>query len=244
MAGCAMRAAGHTGCKMGDDRTASPLDAIQPCLDYLDKEMTIQGVLSGFSMAAAAAVFAAVMAAKDASAFVLSLQSKGAPYLEAGCAALVVAGALFYKERSDLAWLYSGFGLANADDSLCAERPKDSWTVLECLDMFDSWHLWLWYRMGTACLGAAAVEFVLALVSTWTRTLAARTTAAWGELDKILACAVLASLIVIYLRLRARLKRRDAESVPRKKKEAVSRKRSKANADTAQEGTAAPEGAR
>lgn len=202
---------------------ASSLDAIQPCLDYLDKEMTIQGVLSGFSMAAAAAVFEAVLAAKDTSPFVLSLQSKGSSYLEAGCAALVTAAALFYKERSDLAWLYSGFGLANADNSLCAERPKDSWSILECLDMFDSWHLWLWYRMGTYCLGAAAVEFVLALISTWTASLAARTAAAWGELDKILACAILASLIVIWLRLRYRLKRRDAECVPRKKKEAVAR---------------------
>lgn len=57
---------------------ASSLDAIQPCLDYLDKEMTIQGVLSGFSVAAAAAVFEAVLAAgKDASPLVLRLQSEG-----------------------------------------------------------------------------------------------------------------------------------------------------------------------
>lgn len=207
---------------MGDYRMASTLDAIQPCLDYLDKEMTIQGVLSGFSMAAAAAVFDVVLAAgKDASPLVERLQAEGSSYVIAGCAALVAAAALFYRERSDLAWLYSGFGLANADDALNTEHAKDSWAILECLDMFDSWHLWLWYRMGIITLGAAAVEFALAFIRTQAPVFSTRAPTAGGELDTIVACAVLASLLGIGWAVHVRLKKRDARCVPRKIKVAA-----------------------
>jgi hypothetical protein len=41
----------------------------------------------------------------------------------------------------------------------------DSWSVVECLNCLDSWHLWLWYKVGVTCLAVAALEFLLAFGS-------------------------------------------------------------------------------
>jgi hypothetical protein len=146
---------------------ATVLDGTKPCLDYLDKEMTIQGVLSAFSFAAAAALFSGILApANRTSELVHTVQCSGTPYLLAGCVFLVVSGAVFYGERATLSSLYQVMALATAYESLDQKHPSDSPSVLGCLNDLDSWYLWFWLKVGLACLAAAALECVLAFVST------------------------------------------------------------------------------
>jgi len=203
---------------------ASVLDGIKPCLDYLDKEMTIQGVLSGFCMAAAAAVFSTVRAAENSnSQFVHLLQCNGLPYLLVGCAILIIAGAAFYKERSDLAWLYSAMALAAADQELGFKSPGTSWPMLDCLNTLDSWYLWLWYKVGCVGLCTAALEFVFAVASTNAHFYL------FNIYRNVLAWPPLALPLLWYVLSHFRLSRKDKdqEGEGRKKKKPPSRSKLK-----------------
>ncbi len=92
-----------------DPNTVAEL--VKPYTDYLDKEMTIQGVLSAFSVAAAALLGEKILGAKDATAL-KDLQTMSYPYVIATIVALILAGFLFYAQRSWLALLLGQISLA------------------------------------------------------------------------------------------------------------------------------------
>ena len=70
-----------------------------PYLDYLDKEMTIQGILSAFCVAVGAAAFDRILGVKkaDASGLVANLQYFSAPFVLAAIIA-GLAGALYVPQ--------------------------------------------------------------------------------------------------------------------------------------------------
>ena len=143
----------------------SPINATKPYLDYLEKEMLIQGILSAFCVVAAAGVFdRAINTGAGPSAFLRNLQANGTAYLIAGSVALLGAAVMFYLQRSDLAEFYGQITLSTLRLFRDMTIPEDSYNLPECVSRADSWTLWNRYKMGLAFLVLAGAEFGLALV--------------------------------------------------------------------------------
>lgn len=145
-----------------DPKTVAEM--VKPYTDYLDKEMTIQGVLSAFSVAAAGLLGEKILGAKETTTL-HNLQTMSYPYVVATIIALVVAGFLFYAQRSWLALLLGQISLAVtrlADDR---DKTDEEYSAFEWIDDADSWDTWNRYIQGLACLGVASVEFLLALIA-------------------------------------------------------------------------------
>ena len=89
--------------------TPSIADAAKPYLDYLDKEMTIEGILSAFCVAVGAAAFDRVLGAKSdtASSLVKALQDFSYPYVLAAIIGLMslhcsfIYNGLFWRGSMD-----------------------------------------------------------------------------------------------------------------------------------------------
>jgi hypothetical protein len=131
----------------------------EPYLDYLDKEMTIMGILSAFSVVAPAGILVTVIG-KD-SQVGASLWSSTHPFVIAGSALCVLAASLFYKERSDLAWFYGQI-------SLVVARGGDETTLAGQLEELfreaDAWSTWSPYVCGFVNLLAGFTEYFLAII--------------------------------------------------------------------------------
>jgi hypothetical protein len=130
----------------------------KPYLDYLDKEMTIMGILSAFSIAAPAAVLGTLLS-KD-SGVSAQIWAGQQAFIAAGSALCAVAAFLFYKQRSLLAWYYGQLSLTEALGGQVIAVYEE---VKEYLLMADSWQTWLSYCLGFTLLGAGFIEYLLAI---------------------------------------------------------------------------------
>jgi hypothetical protein len=141
-------------------------DAAKPYLDYLDKEMTIEGILSAFCVAVGAVVFDRVLGAQaeTASNLVKALQEFSYPYVLAAIIGLLTAALFFYLQRSTLAWLYGQLSLAVTREMAHGTAQTDSSSFIEGLDTGDSWSLWNRYKFGWSFLAVTAAEALLALL--------------------------------------------------------------------------------
>ena len=146
--------------------TSSIADAAKPYLDYIDKEMTIQGILSAFCVAAGAAAFDRVLGANSSagSGLIKHLQSVSCLYVLAAITGLITAAVAFYQQRSDLAWLHGLISLAVTREMHGLPTPSDSYSFTEGIDIGDSWSLWVPYKVGVSCLVVSALEVLLALI--------------------------------------------------------------------------------
>jgi hypothetical protein len=140
----------------------SVAEVAKPYLDYLDKEMTIEGILSAFCVAVGGVAFDRVLAVKadGASPFVGQLQEFSYPFVLAAIAGLVTAALFFYLQRSALAWHYGEISFAVATE-LAGEAGEAS--LLESLDDAHSWSAWNRYKFGWSFLAVTAAEILLAL---------------------------------------------------------------------------------
>jgi hypothetical protein len=136
-----------------------------PYLDYLDKEMTIQGILSAFCVAVGAAAFDRILGVKkaDASGLVANLQYFSAPFVLAAIIALITAALFFYLQRSKLAWLHGQISLAVARDMQGIPTPSDANSLEAGLSIGNSWALWNCYKFGMSFLVVTAAEAACAL---------------------------------------------------------------------------------
>ncbi|HLJ87088.1 MAG TPA: hypothetical protein VKZ53_09705 [Candidatus Angelobacter sp.] len=140
-------------------------ETTKPYLDYLDKEMTIQGILSAFCVAAGAAAFDRILGAgSGASDLVEHLRCASSSYVLAAIASLMGAALFFYLQRSDLAWLHGIISFATTCEMRDLRTPRDSYSITEGLDFGNSWSLWYRYKVGLSCLAISVVEALLALV--------------------------------------------------------------------------------
>jgi hypothetical protein len=139
---------------MGD----SPGD-LKQYLEYLDKEMTILGILSTFCVAAASLVVDRVGSAEKDS-FFKNLSLRHAPSVFIGSGLLVGAGLCFYLQRSRLAHFYGGIAMSIA----CPGNHK--WETNSWLKEVYSWNTWLRYRTGFTLLMLAAVVYAHAIYRT------------------------------------------------------------------------------
>ena len=109
-------------------------------LEYLDKEMTIKGIMSVFCVSVAGLVAKTILGInpQNATTKILSdvLWTNGSDYILAGAACLLAAALCFYLQRSLLAWYYG---------QLCLSDSKGK-NPTELLDNADSWATWIRYR--------------------------------------------------------------------------------------------------
>jgi hypothetical protein len=127
-------------------------------LDYLDKEMTIMGILSAFSVAAPAGVLVTVMG-KDGQ--VAALWNSASLFVIAGSVFCVLAASLFYKERSNLAWFYGQISLVQARGG---DETKLATQLADWFRDADAWSTWLPYFCGFILLLTGFTEYLLAII--------------------------------------------------------------------------------
>jgi hypothetical protein len=141
---------------------------VQSYLDYLDKEMTIMGVLSAFSISVATVAIGAVIhvAPKPFSA----ISTLGLPYVIAGSVFSGLAACAFYFQRSLLAWYYGQIALSRFRGTTSAQSIADNVTWA------DGWDTWFWYGAAFVALALSCLTYVSAILVTfgpkWTPFLA------------------------------------------------------------------------
>lgn len=137
--------------------TMSPMSNTPDCkhyLEYLDKEMTIMGILSAVPLAAAGGALSLVLG-KDGSG--PEIWKRGHWAIVIGSTLCVAAAGLFYKQRSLLAWFYGQLCLAPL-------RGEDL-LIMDLLDGVDAWSSWIYYSWGFDLLVAGFVEYAGASVA-------------------------------------------------------------------------------
>jgi hypothetical protein len=131
-------------------------------LGYLDKEMSIMGVLSTFCLAVPSLFFERVISADPNSIahdFLVKLWASGSSYLVIASCLMFFGAAFFYKQRSQLAWYYGQIALKMALPDYTA-RELEQW-----LKDADSWETWIPYQRAYYSTVFAVVGFVLAFSS-------------------------------------------------------------------------------
>jgi hypothetical protein len=142
-------------------------DSAKTYLDYLDKEMTIQGILSAFCVGFGAAAFDRVLLAKapaeTTAKLITNLRTNPGPFVLAAIIAIMVAALFFYLQRSELAWLHGQVSLAVTRKMENISTPPDGYTFEEGLEIGDSWSLWNRYLFGLSFLSVAAADALIAV---------------------------------------------------------------------------------
>jgi hypothetical protein len=126
-----------------------------PYLDYLDKEMTIMGVLSAFSVTVAGLSVTQTAGAEETSRM-RPIWESNPELILVGAAASLVSGLLFYRQRSLLAWYYGQLVLS--------EIREDEGQPLKMLSEADGWTTWIQYRVAFAVLYFAVACIIVASV--------------------------------------------------------------------------------
>ena len=132
-------------------------DDVKPYLDYLDKEMTIMGILSAFCVGAAALVTREVLKVSGEGQLFAARQ-EDFYYIITGSGLMVVAAAAFYWQRAQLAWHYGQVSLWATDADVSGRGLSD--IVRES----DTWAVWIPYQAGLWLTAAGLVAYFGALL--------------------------------------------------------------------------------
>ena len=118
-----------------------------PYLDYLDKEMTIMGVLSAFCAAILALVFKTGL--EGTNALAQRLWQEAPRQITVALSGLIAATLLFYLQRSLLAWYYGQIAIAQVkgEEGLAEKLINEA----------DGWDTWLRYQTAFIALTLAAL---------------------------------------------------------------------------------------
>jgi|SRR6266850_4716770 len=131
----------------------------KPYLDYLDKEMTIMGILSAVSIAAPAAILNSFMSEHPGS-LNTDLWKEERFFIVFGSILCVAAAMLFYKERSRLAWFHGQISLTGVLEDAISSPAE----LRELLREADSWETWIPYSWGFTTLISAAMFYMFAIL--------------------------------------------------------------------------------
>jgi hypothetical protein len=131
-------------------------------LDYLDKEMTIMGILSTFCIASLlVSVNSFILPGKDCKTNPYWDQSPW--FCSLGLVGFLGAGLSFYKQRSQLAYYFGQISL-----NMVRKKMKE---VKDLLDMSDSWSAWNSYKSGFGFLSISFCQFAFVLINSRIRTI-------------------------------------------------------------------------
>lgn len=139
--------------------TAAVPDGIKPYLEYLDKEMTIMGVISAFCVGASALVIERAAAAAKGTPLSL-LWNSGRTHLVLGSACLLAAALFFYRQRSLLAFYYGQICLS------VSPYQTEVASTYDGLKEVDSWATWLHYRRAFGFVSLGFFDYGLAVART------------------------------------------------------------------------------
>lgn len=132
-------------------------DSIGNYCKYLDKEMTIMGLLTAFAVAVPGLVIDRVVSATENHTVLMALWSTKNLYLGVGSGSLLLSALLFYRQRSLLAFYYGQLRLSQTE----ARYPK--LTAYRLLREVDSWWIWASYDTAFALLIMGFVVYGYAL---------------------------------------------------------------------------------
>ena len=125
-------------------------------LDYLDKEMTIAGILSTFCIASLlVTINSFILPGKDSQTNIFWKESPW--YCGLGLTGFLCAALSFYRQRSLLAYYYGQI-------SLNMFRKKNE-EVENLLDESDGWATWNFYKTGFGFLSISFTEFAFVLIN-------------------------------------------------------------------------------
>ena len=130
---------------------------VKPYLDYLDKEMTIMGILSAFGVGSAGLVAKEVLKVSTDGELFADLRGDFY-YIVTGSGLMVLAGAAFYWQRSLLAWHYGQVSLWATDASVSGRELPD------ILQGSDPWTVWIPYQAGLWLTTAGLLAYFGALL--------------------------------------------------------------------------------
>ncbi len=131
---------------------------VQKYLDYLDKEMTIMGVLSAFCALVPALTLDRVGGAREPDTLFYQLWHCEQWYIVVGSVSFILAAGWFYRQRSWLAWYYGQISLSTQ------ELYKNGRDTKYWLKETDSWATWVPYRIAFSLTGLGFGEYVAALI--------------------------------------------------------------------------------
>jgi hypothetical protein len=160
-------------------------------LEFLDKEMTVMGILSAFCIGVVSLALDRILSAKQVDdSYFFRVSVAGWLYVILGSVAIVIAAVCFYLQRSDLAGNYGEFCYYEAT------KRKD--IAYKCLEDTYPRAFWKPYYLGFGALVIGFLEYVLALTSPCTDLLRRHPT--WiGLLAIIIGVAIFALWIRIQL---------------------------------------------
>jgi hypothetical protein len=133
-------------------------EAHKTYLDYLDKEMSIMGVLCAFSVGVLALALDRILG-NDKETTLTDLWKREPEYVLTGSVLVLASALMFYRQRSLLAWYYGQISLSLIQPNV-TRRAVTFW-----LREADSWATWITYRIGWGCLTLAMWTFVAALIN-------------------------------------------------------------------------------
>jgi|SRR5208282_1065974 len=125
-------------------------------LEYLDKEMTIMGILSAVAIAAPAGVLNVLLG--DKNTFKDQLLAAGPFFVILGSVSCVLAALAFYGQRSRLAWHYGQICLAESLDDSASGLAESEKYMLGA----DSWETWVRYQWGFTTLVTGFAYYIAA----------------------------------------------------------------------------------
>lgn len=131
-------------------------DKTEQYLNYLDKEMSIMGILSTFCVAVPSLVLERLASAKDND--LASIWSTGKDYFWIASALMLLSAALFYKQRSLLAFYYGRIALGKPPPSFPTPPQLKDW---DWKDWADSWTTWIPYHIAFWIAMSGAFEYLL-----------------------------------------------------------------------------------
>lgn len=141
---------------MNENKILDP--SIKQYLDYIDKEMTIAGILSTFSLVVAA-VCVEFPATAQAGTYLAELFRSSELFLWFGSGMMIISAGFFYWQRARLAHDYGQISLSL---SLPEHTGK---TTEEWMKKVDSWPTWIPHDCGIIFITYGFIEDALAIIS-------------------------------------------------------------------------------
>ena len=126
-------------------------------LDFLDKEMTIMGILSTFCVAVVALVLDKVLGVKEGEhTFLSDVWKFGQYYIATASALMLISGLVFYRQRSLIARYYGGICLR-------LSKPDKPEKLSSLIEEAHSGKTWFHYYTAFVIMGLAGINYAAAL---------------------------------------------------------------------------------
>ncbi len=131
-------------------------------LGYLDKEMTIMGILASFCVAVVALTLDKILGAKSSEDTIMTnIWKNGECFVLIASAMMLLAAYCFYRQRARLSWHYGQISLCLAG----VLKDMNEMDVQNWLKRADSWKTWCYYYTAFSFMRVAFLYYAAAIFS-------------------------------------------------------------------------------